>query len=254
MSFTVFHAGCVTTEVNETARRLSELYPKKEIILKSGGSVEIIRKMLAGEDCDLLISADDKIIEMMMMPKYTDGYLIFAGNEMAIMSTDESGTINEENWVEILSDSETKWGYFNPDVDPGGYRGNMVCQLADNHIKGLSKTFLNHPNKRIQYDKNEIVSQYTIGYLSNAVKRGFAYAKLPETMNLGNEKYEAIYNTAKYDFGEYEVKGSTISHALTIPLSSKDKEFAKVFIDEFLKTDFKKQGFKVKSQIIGNGI
>ncbi len=248
MSFTVLHAGCVTTEVNDTAERLKKQFPEKEIVLKSGGSVDCIRKMIAGEDCDLLISADDKIIELMMIPEYTDNCKIFAGNEMTIMSTDKNGIIDDDNWVEVLSDPDTKWGYFNPDVDPGGYRGNMVCQLADNYKEGLSDILLNHPNRIIQYDKNEVVSQYTIGYHSNAVKRGLPFAKLPDTMSLGNEEYEDIYRTAKYNFGEHEIEGSTIAHALTVPFTSKDKEFAQIFIDVFLKTDFEKQGFKLISK------
>lgn len=211
--------------------------------------------MQNGEPCDLLILADNVIIDSMMMPQLTDSYYIFAGNEMVLISRSEHKSINSENWMEKLLDPLATFGHFNPGADPGGYRAVMACMLADKVQPGLSEKLLEHPGRRILHSLGNPAVDYMFTYRSMPVKKGMPYASLPAVMNLSDSTLDEIYASVKIDLdgdGINVVQATSICHAITIPFSAREPGAAKQFANLFLQTNFQAQGFLPRSQAAGN--
>jgi molybdate/tungstate transport system substrate-binding protein len=134
----VFCAGSLTLPFEDIKAQFEADHMNVEVQLEPGGSVTRVQKITeAGEECDVLASADYTLIPSMMMTSdsnYTDWYIIFAVNRMTIAYTDNSryaDEINSTNWYQILRRSDVKWGFSEPNMDPCGYRSPMVIQLAE---------------------------------------------------------------------------------------------------------------------------
>lgn len=250
----ILNAGCVSAEVQKTTERFNAIYGDVQAENNSGGSVDRIRRILRGEPCDLLISADDAIIANMLMPERTKGYYIFAGNSMVLVAANQEKPITGENWRQALLDPANTFGHYNPFVDPGGYRSVMACMLADSVEPGLSKKLLEHPGRRIYASAKDSQADFSFSYRSNAVKNKRPFAQLPESMNLSNPALNEHYATAAFDLdgdGGNVVRGSAICHALTVPQSAAEPELAMKFVGLFLQNDFKKSGFLPLSKAVG---
>lgn len=86
---------------------------------------DALRRLLAGERCDVFITADDTTIAPALMPSHDDGYITFAANRMVI-SAREGVSISSENWKEKLLAPDATFCHKNPYGDPSGYRGVMT--------------------------------------------------------------------------------------------------------------------------------
>lgn len=244
----VIAAGCLKTVAQLAVDKWNKTHDL-EAKLTVGHSVDCIRKVLSGEPCDVLIMADDAIIESMMMPEYTDGCYVFAGNGMVVMAA-PGKSIDSQNWKEKLLDRNAVIVHNDPCGDPGGYRAVMALMLADYVQDGLGDRLINHPGRKVQEGKGEY--DYKITYRTTAMSSGADYAELPPQMNLSAEEYADIYKKAEIQVDEKNsVCGTPISHAVTIPFAAKHPQDAKEFIKLFLQSDFAKFGFIKKEKTIG---
>jgi len=70
---------------------------------------------------DIVAVADYTLIPQLLVPNYTDFYVLFATNEIVIAFTDQSkyaDEINSDNWYEILARPDVKFGFSDPNQDP----------------------------------------------------------------------------------------------------------------------------------------
>ena len=250
-SLNILFAGCVKGPVETAVAQFQQRYPDVEVHASIGGSVDNIRKAIAGVPCDVLISADDQIIESMMMPALTDGYRVFCGNAMAIAARAEGAQISAEHWIETLCDPQTTFCHFDPMGDPNGYRAVMVMMLADHVQPGLSQTLLGHPGRMILKKGMEAQPQFMFTYLSAAKNSGKPYAALPDEMNLGNDAFSSLYQTAVVDLEDGKVAGSPISHAAAILQNSANRPAAQAFLKIFFAQDFPALGYVGKTRVVG---
>jgi ABC-type molybdate transport system substrate-binding protein len=245
----VLHAGSVSKPIQDTITRFERdgltVHPTHS------GSVDCVRRLMAGEPCDLIVLADAELIANLLMPTYTDGYYVFAGNSIAIMATSDEDHINSENWKETLLNPLATFGHYDPYFDPGGYRAVMACMLADHVEPGLSSKLLRHPGRVVVSPGSKPVPQFVFTYLSSAQKSGKPFAILPDEMSLSNDEMNPIYQEAVFDLGESRVMGSAISLALTIPFAARNKDLAMKFALEFIQSDFAAEGFSVKNKVVG---
>ena len=254
----VFTAGVAMGVVKEAVQHWNLKHPELQAEMHPGGSVDLIRKVLAGERCDVLITADDTLIKSMMMPDAAKGYISFAGNKMVIAATGDKD-INSENWKEKLLAEDAKFYHMNPYGDPGGYRGVMSLLLADQVEEGLADKLMNHPG-HIGMDpnltrENTPSHDYMFTYYSGAVSRGMRFAELPEVMDQSNPSLADTYAKAKFAVDENNTVTCTpISHGVTIPETAKFKEEAKAFVAEFLKKDFAQWNFLPRREVVGEDI
>lgn len=249
----IFHAGSLAKPLSEICEEFNKIYPDIEIIREASGSREAAFKIAhLDRECDLILSADYKVIEELLIPQYTNWYFIFARNEMVVAFSEwsrYSSEINEENWYKILTREKIRVGRSGENLDPCGYRALMVWQLAEDFYKeeglidGLNK---NCPKENIRPKEIELVAQiesldldYIFQYLSVAVQHRLQYIKFPPQINLGYFEYKDNYKKAKVKVegpkGMSVIEGSPIQYAVTIPKNAPHKKIAIRFL-KFLTT------------------
>ncbi len=149
----IFHAGSLSNPMKEIIADYKKVHPDVEIFTEIGGSVECARKITElNKPCDVFVSADYKVIENLLIPKYASWNISFASNEMVIAYRDNSAhsvQINSDNWMSILCDKEVRIGRSDPNSDPCGYRTVLLTQLAERyyHVPGLSKRLLQNSHE-----------------------------------------------------------------------------------------------------------
>jgi ABC-type molybdate transport system substrate-binding protein len=245
----VLHAGSVIKLINNTITR----FKRDDVTIQTthSGSVDCVRRLIAGEPCDLIVLADAELITTMLMPTHTDGFYVFAGNSIAIMATSDDATINSDNWISTLLRPLSTFGHYDPFFDPGGYRAVMAFMLADHVEPGLSKKLLEHPGRMIVTPGSKPLPQFLFTYLSSAQKSGKPFVILPHEMALSKDELNPLYREVVFDLGESMVYGSAISLALTIPFTARNKELAQKFAMEFIQSDFASEGFSLKNKVVG---
>lgn len=252
----ILTAGVAMNAVKRAVRIWNAMHPELPAECKGGGSVDLIHMVQDGTPCDVLIMADETIIDSMLIPGHASGYRIFAGNKMVIMGSEEH-PLDQNSWKEKLLDPEATFGHFSPYGDPSGYRAVMAMLLSENIESGLAEKLMNHPGhrgmeKNPEPGKKQKPAMYNFGYYTMAKNRNVPFAELPDIMNLSDDSLADEYASVAFDIDEKNtVKGAPISHALTIPLQSKNKSAAKQFAALFLNTDFEEAGFIKKDQTVG---
>jgi len=207
----IFHAGSLTVPLAEIEKRFEAANPGIDIQREGGGSTKMARMISElNKPCDIMASADFKVIDKALIPDHADWNIRFATNQLVLCYTDKSryaGEVNADNWYDILARKGVVWGHSDPNLDPCGYRSLMVLQLAEKfYVKpGLHDRLLaNRPKKNIRPKSVELVSllktgnmDYAWEYLSVAVQHNLKYIRLDDHINLGNYKYDGFYKQAQ---------------------------------------------------------
>ncbi|MDR1086593.1 MAG: substrate-binding domain-containing protein [Deltaproteobacteria bacterium] len=257
----VFTAGVAAEVTGLTIDRWNVRRPDCPARMTRGGSVEGVRRYLAGEGFDLLILADDALIPLLLGPGECSGYVVFAGNRMVLAASPDKPelTISSGDWLDKILDPGTRFFHFDPKADPGGYRAVLTMTLADRFEPGLTDKLLNHPGRLIQKplknpaDKPDF--DYFFLYYSMAKKRGLSMAELPEVMDLSQDSLASVYATARFEIDDRTtVVGTPIAHALTVPARAEHKEAAREFGEMFLENDFEAFNFPVRRKSFGTGL
>ena len=134
-TITIFHAGSLAMPIRAIADSFKVLHPDVTFRLEAAGSVECARKITEfNRQCDIMASADYKIIDELLIPDYADWNVLFSGNEMSLVHTKQSrhaNDINGDNWYEILAKPEVSYGRSDPNADPCGYRTLLTYNLQN---------------------------------------------------------------------------------------------------------------------------
>jgi len=254
----ILSAGVALLAATDTVAKWNAENPDFPAVLDSGGSVDLIRRVLGGEPCDLLILADSVIIEIMLMPEHADGYCVFAGNRMVLRAT-EDHNLNENNWKDKLLSPKTVFTHTDPFGDPGGYRAVMTMKLADEFEAGLSDKLLHHPGyaglKRGQSARSLPPHDYMFYYYTGALAADVPFAVLPPVMDLSDEGLADAYAKVSFDISEtITVSGAPIRHAMTVPCMAQNPPLAREFAELFLHYDFAGKGFLPRCGKVGSWI
>ncbi|MFZ7112944.1 MAG: tungstate ABC transporter substrate-binding protein WtpA [Desulfatiglandales bacterium] len=250
----MFHAGSLTLPFEAMEKAFESRYPKVDLLREASGSQQAARKISdLKKPCDIMASADYKVIDKLLIPDYADWNVRFAYNQLVLCYTDKSryaGEINADNWYDILQKDGVVWGHSDPNLDPCGYRSLMVLQLAENHynMPGLyEKIIANRPKENIRPKSVELISllqtgnmDYAWEYLSVAVQHGLKYIVLPDEINLGNYKYDDLYEkamvkvTGKEPGTFMEIKGESCTYGVTLIKDAPNMEAAMAFLSYLL--------------------
>ncbi len=253
---TIFHAGSLALPMKAAVDSFTRLHPSVTFKLESAGSVECARKISElGKPCDIMASADYKVIDKLLIPQFASWNIPFAGNEMAIVYHEKSrysSEINKDNWFEILLNQDVAFGRSDPNSDPCGYRTVMTVKLAEKlYLKSdLTKKILEKDLKYIrpkEVDLLALLESNTIDYIflykSVAIQHGLKYLELPQEINLSNITFDELYKTVSVD-----VKGKTpnifitmngepMVYGLTIPKNAPNPQLAIEFVKYFLEAN-----------------
>ena len=251
---TIFHAGSLSMPLKAAVDSFTRLHPGVIFKLEAAGSVECARKITEmNKPCDILASADYKVIDKLLIPQFASWNIPFAGNEMAIVYHEKSryaDQINRSNWFEVLGKSDVAFARSDPNADPCGYRAVMTIKLAEKYYKNqsITKTLLEKDLKYIRPKEVDLLAllesnsiDYIFLYKSVAIQHGLKYIQLPQEVNLSNVAMDSLYKTVSVD-----VKGKTpesiitmygepMVYGLTIPRNAPNPKLAIEFVKYFLE-------------------
>jgi len=246
----IFHAGSLSVPFEIMEKQFEQMHPSVDVLREAAGSQACARKITdVGKPCDIMASADYKVIDKLLIPEYADWNIRFATNQLVLCYTDSSahaGRVNAENWYQILQESGVVWGHSDPNLDPCGYRALMVMQLAELHygIPGLYESMLaNRPEANVRPKSVDLISllqtgnmDYAWEYLSVAVQHGLKYVLLPDQINLGNYEHDDFYSkavvevTGKEPGTTMDMVGQSVTYGITLVNTAPNRPSAEAFL------------------------
>ena len=246
----IFHAGSLSVPFSHLEMAVETKYTKLDIQREAAGSRKCARKITDEKrKCDIMASADYKVIDNLLIPEYAVWNVRFASNQLVLCYTGKSAyakEVNADNWDQILLKKGVSWGHTDPDLDPCGYRALMVLQLAEKYLNKpglMDRLIANRSAENVFPKASQMVSvlqsgklDYCWEYLSVAVQHGLKYIVLPDEINLGNYKYDSNYKqavvkvTGKEPGTFLELKGKSITYGVTMLKDAPNKEGAIAFL------------------------
>ncbi len=280
----IFHAGSLSVPLQQLEEEFSK-YAEENLGVnvkfqdEASGSVMAVRKVTdLHKEADIVATADYTLIPQMLVPNYTDFYVLFATNQIVIAFTNKSkyaNEINSTNWYEILAKPGVRFGFSNPNDDPCGYRSLMVMKLADLYYgKPIFETLVEkntniyangthiYALKEIQLKSNKVVIRpketdlvglvesgaidYFFIYKSVAEQHHLRYITLPAQINLADFKLADYYSQVEITLGSTgkTIKAKPIVYGVTVLKNAPHRELAL----EFLKFWLGKEGREVFNQ------
>ena len=257
----IFHAGSLSVPMKEISAAFKKLHPDVNFLMESAGSVECARKITdLNKPCDIVATADYKVIDNMLIPKYCDWNIKFVSNEMCIVYTEKSryaSQISAKNWYNILQKKDVAYGRADPNSDPCGYRSVMTMQLAEKfYLKpGLANLLMTKDQNYMRPKEVDLVAilesqsvDYIFLYKSVAIQHNLKYLVLPAEVNLKDPKFADLYSSAVVAINHKEpgqkvmMKGEPMVYGLTLINSAPNKPVALAFLLFMLS---KEQGIKI---------
>ncbi len=260
----IFHAGSLSMPVKDVIEAFKKTHPKAEILTESAGSVDCARKITdLHKPCDVMLSADYKVIDKFLIPQFADWNIKFASNEMVLVYSDKSKIDNEitdKNWPEILLKPNVFYGRSEPNSDPCGYRTTFTVKLAEKYFgkPGLAEKILEKDQRFIRPKEVDLIAllqtnaiDYVFIYRSVAVQHQLPFLTLPDSINLGNPALAQWYNSVSTNIngnkpGETSKQtGEAMVYGLTIPKNSPNPELALEFVEFLLSAE---NGMKIMAK------
>lgn len=260
----IFHAGSLSVPFKEITAEFNKLYPNVKVLLESAGSVASARKITdLNRQCDIMASADYSVIDKMLIPKYADWNIRFAGNEMAIVYHDKSRyakMLTKDNWYELLMKKDVAFGRADPNSDPCGYRTVLTLKLAEKYYKkpGLTDKFLNKDLNMMRPKEVDLVAlletnnlDYIFLYKSVAIQHNLKYLTLPDEINLKNAALADKYSSVSTEISGNEpgkktsVTGEPMVYGITMLRNAPHKQAAIAFLKFMLD---KNKGLRIMNE------
>ena len=250
----VFHAGSLSAPLREVSRVFMQKYPGVKVKAEAAGSLDTARKVSdLGRPCDVLGSADYKVVEDLLLPKHTAFNIRFATNELSIAYTAKSAlgeAITAANWSETLLRKKVIFGRADPNRDPCGYRTLMMFQLAEKHYKaqGLAAQLVGkHGQRFIRPKETDLLAlleageiDYLFIYRSVAIQHGLRFVALPDEINLKSARLKDLYRTASVKIAGKEpgqfvtYRGEPMCYSVTIPKNAPHRALAEAYVELLL--------------------
>ena len=157
-----------------------------------------------GRACDLLLTADHRLLDRFIVPDRAHRYYELVGNEMVLAGARNAAWIEGEwrdDWYSNLLDHT--FGISDPARDPAGYFAHLVWKLAEINYNrpGLYRALSSRLDSRWMRPKSsELVALLEVGvldfaflYLSTAVQNNLPYLRFPPQVSLGDPAYGEVY-------------------------------------------------------------
>ncbi len=246
----IFHAGSLSVPFRDVTELFKSKHPGVTIKAEAAGSRDTARKVSdLGRSCDVLGSADYKVVENLLMPDHVEFNIRFIANEMCIAHTQHSRAadeINSDNWHEVLLRDDVAFGRADPNRDPCGYRTVMVFQLAQRHYgaTGLAERLgSKHGERFIRPKETDLLALLEMGeidylfiYKSVATQHGLGTIALPREVNLGEPSLAEVYGKSRVQVtgkkpGELITRiGEPIVYSVTIPVAARNPTLAEQYL------------------------
>ena len=279
----VFHAGSLSVPFSQIEKKFESKYPQYDVVREAAGSRACARKITdLHKKADVMASADYKIIDNLLIPKYAKFNIPFATNEMVIAFTPHSKyakKINSKNWTDIFLKPGVKVGHSNPNLDPCGYRAVIVTKLAGiyyqkpdfyDKLLGYGDYYTNGEENRnkviVRPKETDLLGlleagafDYLFIYKSVAEQHKLRYIELPPEISLKSKKYAEYYKQATFKVtgkkpGTFIVKkGAPMVYGITTLKNAPNKKGAYLFVKFVLSPEGRAIMQKNGQGVIKNG-
>jgi len=227
---------------------------------------------------DLFVSADDTIIDAILMPQYAAWSAGFARSTLVLAYTSRSkyaDQISTRNWADVLSRPDVHGARGDPDQDPGAYRAVMLFQLASHfYLRPNLAAVLEHvmPIRGVDPGGQDLAEQLRRGaidylplYRTSAAERALSWIDLPPQINFGDTAFAASYAAAEVRIpvgvsgapDTITIRGAPILYGLTIPRAAPHPAvalaFARFVLSAAGRTAMESAGFDVPDQPVVHG-
>jgi molybdate/tungstate transport system substrate-binding protein len=261
----IFHAGSLSVPFKQLAAEYNNMHPEINILLEPAGSLVCARKVTElKKPCDIVASADEYVIDQLLMPEYANWNIRFATNEIVIAYLDQSvhsSEISSDNWFNIISSDDVSYARSDPNSDPCGYRTVLTMKLAEKYYnkpdlaeKLQAKDFNFIRPKEVDLiallESNAV--DYIFNYKSVAKQHNLKYISLPDEINLSNPDYNNLYKSVSIEVtgsssdSKMTITGEYINYSATVLLKAPHNEEAVNFLEFLLSPEgmeiFRKSG------------
>jgi molybdate/tungstate transport system substrate-binding protein len=250
----IFHAASLALPFRGVSALFEEQHPGVTVQTEAAESREAARKITElHQPCDIFAAADDQVTETLLMPRYADFNIRFAGDEMALAYTDRSraaGEITDQNWWRVVAREQIRLARADPDRDACGARTLVMLQLAEKQYKspGLapqleakSKGRFLCPRETDALDMLEGAEvDYIFIYRSVCVQRELRYVRLPAEINLEASDFAPDQTAGGRGAGAGELvtpTGAPLVSSVTILKDARQREAAEAWVALLLSRD-----------------
>lgn len=265
----IFHAASLARPFGDLEELFEKRHPGVDVVRESGASVSEARKITdLGRKCDVYAAADYTVLDDMLIPDHASYNILFLRERIVIAYTQRSkyaAEITSDNWHNILLRPDVKVGYANPLQAPVGWRTLIVWKLADDYYadklggKSLYEALLKKiPEKHVVPDVGALQPlleslelDYAFMYKATAMQHNVQWVKLPDEIDLGNEKFADRYAKPQIELKDKlgrvkRRRGSPCVYGITILNDAPHPDLALEWLEllfgpegqEILKRDF----------------
>ena len=87
----IFHAGSLSVPFAKIEKTFEAQHPNIDVLREAGGSTKMARLISeVGKTADIMASADYKVIDKNLVPKFAEWNIRFASNQLVLCYTDQS--------------------------------------------------------------------------------------------------------------------------------------------------------------------
>lgn len=254
----------------ELERKFEAAHPGVDVRTEASGSQVAARKVSEyGRRADVVLSADWRVIDEILLPAHASWNLGFASNALVLAYAESSryaAEINADNWPQVLLRDDVRVARVDENLGPLGYQTLLVWQLADRHYANLLHGASVHDTLKaravghlIRADVIEVLSllgteaDYVFVYRSVAQGHNLPYLELPPEVNLADSDQAATYARVSTHYRKGQetvtVRGAPIVYGATIPTDAPQPALAVEFLRLLLGPEgqaiLEEQGFRV---------
>ena len=266
----IFHAGSLSTLVQTIIERFQSHHPNVVVTAEASGSLDAVRKVTElRKPCDLVATADWRLIKRFLIPQYSSGGYQFLGNELVLASAKRpvprNGKANpiSSTWYDELLTRKYSYGISDPDRDPAGYYTHMAWKLAELYYQrpGLYRQLLEGFDKRwIRPKSSELIAllqtrnlDFAFLYKSTALQNSLPFVDLPAQVSLGESSYADFYSrvflqvAGKQPASRWEVTGAPIRYGVCLlnRASPQARRFLQYCLSPEARGLYRELGFRV---------
>jgi molybdate/tungstate transport system substrate-binding protein len=219
--------------------------------VRIGGSVAVARAIASSAEVpDIFVSADDTVIDAILIPRAATWSAGFARTSLVLAYTGKSkyaDEINTRNWTDVLTMPDVHGARADPAEDATGYRAIMFFELAARfYLRPHLTSTLEHamPVTDFGADERDLEAKFADGtidympiYRASAADHELEWLELPGSINLGDTAFAASYAAvhARIPSGRSAadtatIFGAPILYGLTIPRAAPHAETAAAFV------------------------
>jgi molybdate/tungstate transport system substrate-binding protein len=249
----VFHAASLSRLLADAGERFERSHPKYVVRSEPSGSQVAARKVAElGLQADLVLSADIRVLDEILLPGHADWTLGFATNEIVLAHAQHSRHTEEvtaESWPDVLTRAPVRLGCVRPDLAPIGYQTLLAWKLAGGPGAGArqgpelsARLAARCAPEHVVSDESELVAllearaiDYAFLYRSTAEDHRLKLTALPATVNLGRPELASTYAGAAVEVEmrlgapATSIRGAPLLYGLAIPRSARNAEGATLF-------------------------